>query len=250
MPVTAWSTMGSHRMPNYSQLNPELLVSTVETLSARIGERFPQAGLHRVSQHLCDIATASRQRVSETGRRSVWIRLSIALLLLLLVAGVVMSVVAFKVQAQPHAVTWLEFVQVMESGINDVIFIGVAIFFLVSLENRMRRRRILKALHELRSVAHVIDMHQLTKDPQRAAGRLIATPSSPTNELSPDQLIRYLDYCSEMLSLVGKLAALYLHRSDDAVVLSTVDEIEGLTTGLSRKIWQKLMIIHAQRPGH
>jgi nucleoside-diphosphate-sugar epimerase len=44
---------------------------------------------------------------------------------------------------------------------------------------------------------------------------------------------------------VGKLAALYLQRSDDAVVLSTVDEIEGLTTGLSRKIWQKLMIIHA-----
>ncbi len=109
----------------------------------------------------------------------------------------------------------------------------------------MRRRRILKALHELRSLAHVIDMHQLTKDPQRAAGVLIATPSSPRSELSPDQLIRYLDYCSEMLSLVGKLAALYLQRSDDAVVLSTVDEIEGLTTGLSRKIWQKLMIIHA-----
>lgn len=237
-------------MANYSQLNPELLLSTVETLSARIGERFPNAGLHRVSQHLCDIAMASRQRVTESGRRSLWVRIIIGLLLLLLAAGMAVSVVAFKVQPQPHAVTWLEFVQAMESGINDMIFIGAAIFFLISLENRMRRRRILKALHELRSVAHVIDMHQLTKDPQRAAGKLIATASSPASELSPGQLIRYLDYCSEMLSLVGKLAALYLHRSDDAVVLSTVDEIEGLTTGLSRKIWQKLMIIHAQKPAH
>lgn len=236
-------------MSNYSQLNPELLVATVETLSARVGERFPHAGLFRVSKHLCDIAAESRESVKESGRRSLSIRILIGLLLLLLIAGIVMSVIAFRVQPNQDTFTWLEYVQGMESGINDVIFIGAAIFFLTSLENRMRRRRILKALHELRSVAHVIDMHQLTKDPQRAAGLLLATPSSPSNELSPDQLIRYLDYCSEMLSLVGKLAALYLKRSDDAVVLSTVDEIEGLTTGLSRKIWQKLMIIHAaQKP--
>jgi hypothetical protein len=232
-------------MSNYSQLNPELLVATVEKLSARIGERFPNAGLFRVSKHLCDVAAESRKRVSETGRRSIWIRLLIGLLLVLLLAGIVVSVIAFKIQPHSGSFTWLEFVQAMESGINDVILVSAGIYFLVSLENRMRRRRILKALHELRSVAHVIDMHQLTKDPQRAAGALVATPSSPANDLSPDQLIRYLDYCSEMLSLVGKLAALYLQRSDDAVVLSTVDEIEGLTTGFSRKIWQKLMIIHA-----
>lgn len=232
-------------MPNYSQLDPELLVATVEKLSTRIGERFPLAGLFKVSRHLCDIARASKRRVNKSVRRSVWIRVLIMLLVALLVAGTAMSVSAVKIQPKSGDVTWLELVQAMESGINDIIFVGAGIFFLVSLEGRIKRGRILKALHELRSLAHVIDMHQLTKDPQRAAGVLIATPSSPVNELSPDQLIRYLDYCSEMLSLVGKLAALYLQRSDDAVVLSTVDEIEGLTTGLSRKIWQKLMIIHA-----
>ncbi len=232
-------------MSNYSQLNPELLVSTVEQLYKRVGERFPQAGLCKVSRHLCDIARDSRQRVIESGRRLIWIHALIVLLLASLIAGVVMSASQLKIQFQPGSFTWLEFAQALETGINDIIFVGAGIFFLVSLEDRIKRRRILKALHELRSLAHVIDMHQLTKDPQRAAGVLIATPSSPANELSPDQLIRYLDYCSEMLSLVGKLAALYLQRSDDAVVLSTVDEIEGLTTGLSRKIWQKLMIIHA-----
>lgn len=232
-------------MSNYSQLDPELLVATVEKLSTRVGERFPQAGLFKVSRHLSDIARASRRRVIESGKRSIWIHLLIVLLIVSLIAGVAMSASQFKFQFQPGSFTWLEFAQAMETGINDIIFVGAGIFFLVSLEGRIKRRRILKALHELRSLAHVIDMHQLTKDPQRAAGVLIATPSSPRSELSPDQLIRYLDYCSEMLSLVGKLAALYLQRSDDAVVLSTVDEIEGLTTGLSRKIWQKLMIIHA-----
>ena len=232
-------------MSNYSRLNPELIVATVEQLSKRVGERFPQAGLFKVSRHLCDIARESRRRVVESARRTLWIHVLIWLLLILLFVGVGMSLSQVKIQFQPGSVTWLEFIQAMESGINDIVFVGAGIFFLVSLEGRIKRRRILKALHELRSLAHVIDMHQLTKDPQRAAGVLIATPSSPASELSPDQLIRYLDYCSEMLSLVGKLAALYLQRSDDAVVLSTVDEIEGLTTGLSRKIWQKLMIIHA-----
>ena len=46
-----------------------------------------------------------------------------------------------------------------------------------------------------------------------------------------------------MLSLLGKTAALYLQDFDDSVAIAAVNEIESLTTGLSRKIWQKIMII-------
>ena len=61
-------------------------------------------------------------------------------------------------------------------------------------------------------------------------------------------LRRYLDYCSEMLSLVGKVAALHLQKLDDATVVAAVNEIEGLTTGLSEKIWQKIdMLSHDDR---
>jgi hypothetical protein len=66
--------------------------------------------------------------------------------------------------------------------------------------------------------------------------------------MSDFELSRYLDYCSEMLSLVGKIAALYVQRFDDPVVLAAVDEIEDLTTGISRKIWQKIMIINQEKP--
>jgi hypothetical protein len=58
------------------------------------------------------------------------------------------------------------------------------------------------------------------------------------------ELNRYLDYCSEMLSLTGKVAAVYVRDFDDAVALASVNEIEDLTTGLARKIWQKMMILH------
>ncbi len=165
--------------------------------------------------------------------------------ILFIVTGIASTVTAVRVD--PGQLNWIEFIQVLEAGINDVVLIGAGIFFLFTLETRVKRRRAMEALDELRSVAHVIDMHQLTKDPRRASGKLVATESSPVDRLSPEELSRYLDYCSEMLSLVGKLAALYLQRFDDSVVLTAVNEIEELTTGLSRKIWQKLMILHADR---
>ena len=46
-----------------------------------------------------------------------------------------------------------------------------------------------------------------------------------------------------MLSLLGKLAALYVQRFDDSVALAAVDGIEDLTNGLSRKIWQKIAVL-------
>ena len=57
------------------------------------------------------------------------------------------------------------------------------------------------------------------------------------------ELTRYLDYCAEMLALIGKLCALYAERVRDPVVIDAVTEIENLTTGLARKIWQKISVI-------
>ena len=60
------------------------------------------------------------------------------------------------------------------------------------------------------------------------------------------ELGRYLDYCSEMLSLTSKVAALFVQGSNDPHVLAAVDEVSGLTNGLSSKIWQKLTILDAE----
>jgi len=65
----------------------------------------------------------------------------------------------------------------------------------------------------------------------------------PDRPLSQAQLARYLDYCSELLALISKLAALLAQRQQDVVVLSAVNDIEALTSGLSRKIWQKITIL-------
>ena len=164
-------------------------------------------------------------------------------LVTLLMLGVVIGVTTLMVRRHPADFGWLELLQATESAINDVIFIGIAIYFLSTLENRIKRRRALDALHRLRSVAHIVDMHQLTKDPERLLLPQPDTASSPQRAMTPAELGRYLDYCSEMLSLTAKLAALHVQDFSDPVVLSAVTEIETLTSDLSSKIWQKITLL-------
>ena len=53
--------------------------------------------------------------------------------------------------------------------------------------------------------------------------------------MSPFELTRYLDYCSEMLSLTSKLAAVYAQNLPDPVVIDAVYDIESLTNGSESK---------------
>jgi hypothetical protein len=137
--------------------------------------------------------------------------------------------------------------QGVEAAANMVVLVGAALFFLVTLESRMKRRQSLRDLHAFRSIAHVIDMHQLTKDPSIVLEPGPQTDSSPVRTMNRFELSRYLDYCSEMLSLNSKLAALYAQNLPDPVIIEAVKDIEQLTTNLSSKIWQKITIIDAAR---
>jgi len=230
--------------PSFLALDPEKIVGTVTSLSSRIEERFPNSGLGRVCRQLLAIAHQAKARAVWIARPIVGLRIGVGLLAVIIVAGLVGTFIELPM---PHQkIEFAQSIQLLESGINDVVFVAVAIFFLITLETRIKRHRALKALHELRVIAHVIDMHQLTKDPERLFSSGVETPSSPRRRaMTPFEMGRYLDYCSEMLSLTGKVAALYIQDFDDAIALASVNEIENLTTGLSRKIWQKLMILNA-----
>jgi hypothetical protein len=134
-------------------------------------------------------------------------------------------------------------VPLVESVTNDVVFVTLAVLFLWAFPERLERRSLLRMLHRLRSLAHVIDMHQLSKDPEQVSPGYVPTAQSIRHGLDADQLRHYLGYCSEMLSLTAKTAALCAEHSTDAVVLETVSYIETLTTELSNKIWQKISLL-------
>ena len=192
------------------------------------------------------MAERAKERSRWMAKPILGLRVGVGALLLLLAAALVGGLLALGVSEEPPRLG--EFIQVLEAASNEVVLIGAAVFFLMSAERRIKRRRALEALHELRSIAHVIDMHQLTKDPEWLLGRGEASRPLPPRTLSRFELSRYLDYCSEALALTGKIAALYAQHFDDDVALSAVNEVESLTNSLARKIWQKLMILYTAQP--
>ncbi|TPW08397.1 MAG: hypothetical protein FD129_2442 [bacterium] len=225
----------------YTQLAASKIVETADRIRQRIVERFPGRGLGKVADELYRIAAESAATAERLKRPDLRIRTAIGAGILLLVGVAIGALVTIKARVGETASLW-DVLQGIEAGINDVVFLGIGVFFLVTWERRRKRSRALKALHQLRSLAHVIDMHQLTKDPGLTIGSGGGTPSSPEPDLTIFELIRYLDYCSEMLAIVGKIAALWSETLDDSVALAAVNEIEALTAGLSQKIWQKIVI--------
>ncbi|MEZ4455919.1 MAG: MOSC domain-containing protein [Gemmatimonadales bacterium] len=233
----------------FRRLDPARIVETARRLAQRVAERFPDSGLRRVAEDLIVVCERSGHDLEWLGR-PIWpVRAAVGILIALL-AVVFVATLAAVFRLDPGT-TMTEVIQAIDAGINELVFLGIAVFFLSGLEARRKRIRALKALHELRSMAHIVDMHQLTKDPERVThpDGGTDTPSSPARQLDRFHLARYLDYCSEMLSLLSKSAALYVQDFNDQATLAAVNEVEELTNGLSRKIWQKIMMLDRELPG-
>jgi len=226
-----------------SALDPRSIAHTVELLQRRVETRFPEAGLARVAARLVAVARKAQETSEWIDRPILGLRIAVGGLIVLIALG--LGVTASSLRAPAQSFELGQFIQVLEAGINDVVLVGAGVFFLATLETRIKRRRALSAIHELRAIAHVVDMHQLTKDPEWVLGRGTTTGVVTPHKLSSFELARYLDYCSEMLALTGKVAAVYIQRFEDPVALQAVNEVEDLTTGLSRKIWQKLMVLYS-----
>ena len=222
-------------------LDDAQILDTLRRLRDRINERFPGSGLCGVASDVLEIGEDTAA-LSKFLARPHW---PSRLIVIATIAALTMVLLALALRIRmPSGIDGLATaLQASESLINDVVFLGVTVFFLTSVETRIKRHRALTALHRLRSVAHIVDMHQLTKDPDRVASPEEDTASSPKRSLSPAELGRYLDYCSELLACISKLAALHVQHFNDSVTLGAVNEVEALCTGLSNKIWQKITML-------
>jgi hypothetical protein len=239
----------------YRAINADYLISTIERLERRILERFDGRGLAGVCGELAQVARKDRERVAALRRPYLWVRVGVWTVIALGVAALFFLIKEVKLPSLMRLFlpgeeegAALGFFQGVDSAVNVIVLFGAGLFFLLRHEERAKRRIALDDLYELRSLAHVIDMHQLTKDPTILLSDQQRTASSPKEQMTAFELTRYLDYCSEMLSLLAKVAALYAQDMRDPVVIESVSDLEAMTTNLSRKIWQKIMIVEQMDP--
>lgn len=246
-PASTPSVVSPAPKSGYRELWPARIVETAHQLLSRIRERFPGSGLGNVAEEVEQVAKEAVVRAQLIRKPNYWLRGG-AISLIALIIGLVVAIVS-HIHSDDDPFQLNEFVQTFEAALGSVVFLGAAILFLVTLEHRWKRERALSAIRELRALAHIVDMHQLTKDPESTL-RGKPTASSPQRSLSQFELGRYLDYCSELLSLINKIGAVYVQEFPDAVALEAVDQLSNLTNSLSRNIWQKLMILDlAVEPG-
>jgi hypothetical protein len=228
---------------SYRTLDAAQVIATLRTLEQRITQRFPEAGLAAVCRDLIEIGEHTQRNAQAIAAPNWPLRLLVYVAIAAGLAG--LGFVAWKLNVQLGSAEVFGFVQGVDAAMNITVLVGAALLFATTVDDRIKRRRALRELHIFRSFAHVIDMHQLTKDPSSILGGGAPTESSPARSMSRFELARYLDYCSEMLSLTSKLAAMYAQVLPDAVVIDAVNEIENLTANFSRKIWQKISIIES-----
>ena len=228
----------------YHSLDPTKIIGTLEKLVHRIHERFPGSGLEKVGGQLTEIARLTSTRADALAKPNYTMRMIIGLVLF---GGI--ALLAWLIWLAHGLETSTELTNVMQgvdSATSLLIVLGGGALYLSTFEGRWRRDRAMKGLHELRSIIHVIDMHQLTKDP--SAFGAPRTNSSPDRAMTTWQLLRYLGYCSELLSLASKVAALYAEKIRDPAIVDAVGDVERLTANLNQKIWQKIELIQERMP--
>jgi len=223
----------------YRTLNADKLVDTGEKLSQRIEERFPSAGLGEVAREICATLRDSAARAEKIAQPNIPLRIGLVLLVVLLIAGMV-ALIQLDAGEQLGRI-W----RAMAATQGAAVSLAVVFFFFWTLETRFKRRKALKAIHEVRTLIQVIDMHQLAKNPEQVSeGGSVEIGGRPMDGTA---MTFYLEFCTELLSLVSKIGHLFVQDFPDSVSLNAADQIETLATGMSNKIWQKIMILQSIR---
>jgi hypothetical protein len=215
------------------RLRDDKLLETAEGVQHRISQNFPGSGLSELAGEVVALLRQALVVANRIRRPNLWLRGG--LILLPVALGVVLWLVF---RSEQGTVLWQRMINTIIASQGVAFWITAVFIFLITLEVRLKRHRTIKAVHELRAMAHLIDMHQLAKDPG-----LLACEEPTERTLTPETMGRYLHYCTELLALVSKIGHMYVQGFADVGAMAAVDHCESLASGLSQKIWQKIMIL-------
>lgn len=219
------------------EIDAVILKETIITLELKINENFPEASLKKKCHAMLDLLDETNKKIIEVEKPKILIRvlqvsiISLAIFLIFLI----FDITNFKT-INPNEITLLNnVIAISDAFFNIIVVLLAGLYYLLNLELKKNRKIIIPTINKLRSFLHVIDMHQQTKN-------LINVDSSK-EKISNQKLREYLEHSSKMISLVSKIAALYIQKFQDEDIITKVNEIENLSTGLTQKIWQKIIVL-------
>ena len=138
----------------YRTLDASRIVATLKQLQRRVSERFPGAGLANVCGELTQIAEEAQGRAQAIARPD-WLQRGIAWLVLIVGAALLAALGYLTLSGTRATNDLFGTLQGVDSAFNILILMGASWFFLMSLEDRRKRKLALKsaaraALHRAR----------------------------------------------------------------------------------------------------
>src|SRR6478735_5762605 len=116
----------------FRSLDAERIAETTERLGQRIKERFPGSGLSGVAESLHQEIVAAAETARWFSRPQWWVR------------GIAIAMIATMVMLSGGVELFssvADFLQGIDSAVNEIILMSAASYFLISWENRRKRRR-------------------------------------------------------------------------------------------------------------
>jgi hypothetical protein len=207
------------------RLDPARIIKTAENLAQRVKDSLPGSGLADLAVELAGIAHATNEHARQIRRPIYAIRAASWLAVSASLLGLWYLVT--------HIRTRWDFMTISElfAGTNLLILLAGALWFLINIEERVKRKKALAFIGELREFIHVIDVTQLYHTPELYK----ANPAASRTPLNHT----YFLFCTEMLAVISNLAPLYARGVSGDSIWRATSEVEMLANAIAVKLVSK-----------
>ena len=213
------------------RLDPFRIVETAENLAREVGERLPGSNLSGLAVVLVQIAHSTDEQ-ARLARKPIY-SVRAGSLLAIVASTLLFGIIIFHVHARWEFSTITEVVEATDAGFNLLAILVGALWFFASFEARIKRKRVLKSIEELREFIHVIDVTQLYYTPD------LYRPDGEAAHSTRKFDHTYLLFCTQMLAVIGNLAPLYTRGAAGDSVLRAVSDVELLANAITVKLQSK-----------
>ena len=220
------------------KLDPDKLCNAIQKLQRLVKKRFPKSTFYKTTMKLSEVAEKAKAVAKDFGgvKRAIWWTVIIIAPIALLFLMSSLLLIYLPIESKSTQTGLLDYSETIGLFV-DWIILSVLGSLAIRKKYRLNRRKpAMQTLHQLRSIAHLIDLTQHNKNYQTVKDKTLPLEK----RMSAEDCIRYLNYSSQALSLTGKVAAIMIEDYNDSGVIAAVCELDTICNGISVKIWQKI----------
>jgi hypothetical protein len=214
------------------RLDPSRIVETAENLARRVSEKLPESNLAGLAVELAGIARVTDERTHRASTPIYVIRVACVLATVVSLLGLFFLVRHIHTRWEFGTIT--EVFESADAGVNILIVLAGGLWFLITLEARVRRKQALAFIGELLEFVQLIDVTQLYHTPEFYTSEHSAGGTAPRFDDNT-----YLLFCTEMLAVIANLAPLYTRANMDDSVWRAASDVVMLANTIEGRLLSK-----------